>query len=140
MDSNAYCQALVGQRLEHLEKKDYTWFFTFSDQTKIATEAQWRFIDSERIVVSSDDHGHPFGLPAPVDAVEWVLERIGGKPIVVASIASKTGDLSIEFEGGYCLEFLQLSGGYESWRLDVDGTQTICTGGGEIVHFPKLDA
>ena len=132
MDDNAYCEGLVGQRLEHLEKKDYPWFFVFSDQSQIVTEAEWRLVGPERIIVGSDDHGHPFGLPAPVDAAERVLLHIGGQRVIGASITSNTGDLSVKFDGNHSLQFLQLSSGYESWRLNIRGALTYCTRGGLI--------
>jgi hypothetical protein len=132
MDENAYCEGLVGQRLERLEKRDFTWFFGFSDQSQIATEAEWRLVGPERIIVGSDDHGHPFGLPAPVDAAEKVLLHLGGQLVKGASITSNTGDLSVEFDGNHRLQFLQLSCGYESWRFNIRGVSLYCIGGGQI--------
>ena len=59
---------LVGLQLKAVEKKDYSWFFTFDDGGSIATESFWRLITIEGVAVTSEDHGHQFGLPAPVDA------------------------------------------------------------------------
>ena len=113
----------------------YTWFFEFADDIAISTESPWRFMSAEGIVVTSEDHGHQFGLPAPVDAAERVLARVTGQAVVAASIIRRTGDLSIEFDQQLHLQFLQMSCGYESWRLHIRGNETICTGGGDIAFF-----
>ena len=59
------------------------------------------------------------------------------KAVVTASISRPTADLIIDF-GGHCLlQFLQMSSGYESWRLYIRGNETICIGGGDIAYFPR---
>ena len=75
-DYSSYCQPLVSQTLRSVEKKDYSWFFVFADDISIVTESPWRFLDQDRIIITSEDHGHQFGLPAPVDAGESVLAGI----------------------------------------------------------------
>ena len=94
-------------------------------------------MSADSIVVTSEDHGHQFGLPAPVDAAERVLSRVAGQPVVAASIIRTTGDLSIEFAHQFHLQLLQMSCGYESWRLHIQGNETICTGGGDIAYFKR---
>ncbi len=127
-------QALVGNPLCSVEKKDYSWFFVFAEQTSIVTESPWRFIVPESIVVTSEDHGQPFGLPQPVDAARGVLSRTGSLLVTAASIHPTTGDLT-ERLGDLELQFLQMSSGYEAWRLFHQGTEIICTGGGDITYF-----
>jgi len=133
-------EQLVGQSLRSVEKKGYTWFFEFADDIAIATESPWRFMNAEAIVVTSEDHGHPFGLPTPVDAAERVLSGAAEQTVIAASIGRATGDLSIEFGHRLRLQLLQMSCAYESWRLHIRGSETICTGGGAIVYFPRPDA
>ena len=127
---------LIGRQLLSVEKKDYTWFFGFGVGVSLATESPWRLIEQSRIVVSSEDHDQQFGLPAPVDAAREVLSRAAGRTVEVASVAADSGDLMIQFPGQLYLQLLQLSSGYESWRLSADGGETICMGGGSIARFP----
>jgi len=120
-----------------IEKKDYSWFFKFASDISVVTESPWRLIYENRIVVTSEDHGHQFGLPEPVDAALVAVSKIAGHTVEAAVISECSGDLTIEFSGRAQLELLQMSGGYESWRLIVGNSETICMGGGEIAHFPN---
>lgn len=61
--TNSYCSPLVGEQLRSVEKRDFSWFFGFSGEVSLATETFWRLINEDRIVVTSEDHGHQFGLP-----------------------------------------------------------------------------
>ena len=130
-------QPLVGRQLLSAEKQDSTWFFEFGTDVSLATESPWRLIEHGRIAVTSEDHGQQFGLPAPVDAAQELLSRVGGRTVEAASVNSESGDLMLQFPGPTCLQLLQLSAGYESWRLSTDGTESICMGGGNIAHFPR---
>ncbi len=123
---------LVGQRLLSVEKKNYTWLFVFSADVSIATESAWRVIERHRIVVGSEDHDQRFGRPSPVNAGNEVLTRAQGGIVEAVSVAADTGDLTISFSTTTYLQLLQLSSGYESWRLVANGQQTVCTGGGSI--------
>lgn len=108
----------------------------FADDISIVTESPWRFLSEDGIIVTSEDHGHQFGLQAPVDTAEEMLAGVSRKAVVTASITRPSGDLIIDF-GGHChLQFLQMSCGYESWRLYIRGNETICMGGGDIAYFP----
>ena len=135
--SNCYGRPLIGRQLLSVEKKDYTWFFAFGPGVTLATESPWRFIKQGRIVVSSEDHNQQFGLPAPVDAARDLLSCARGLIVEGASVAADAGDLTVQFPGGLVLQLLQLSSGYESWRLTANGSESICVGGGSITHFPK---
>jgi hypothetical protein len=136
-DYNSYCAPLVGQVLSSLEKKDYSWCFVFADEMSIVTESFWRFLTAEGIVVTSEDHGHQFGLPAPVDATERVLADVSRLTVIGASITRPASDLIVDFGRGVHLQFFQMSCGYESWRLYVRGDETICMGGGDVAHFRR---
>lgn len=77
---NSYCAPLVGQTLRSVERKDHSWIFVFAGEIAIVTESPWRFLTANAIAVASDDHGHQFGLPAPVDAAERVLAAVSTRP------------------------------------------------------------
>jgi hypothetical protein len=125
---------LVGTALVSVERIDSSWFFRFGTDITVATETLWRLSSDGRIFVTSEDHGHAFGLPGPVDAIARLLPRLRGRIVTAASIAASSGDLVIELGEQTQMQFLQTSCGYESWRLYVRGNETICMGGGEIVH------
>lgn len=132
-----YSKPLIGHELLSVEKMDHTWFFRFTGEITVATESLWRLLEKGRIVVTSEDHGQQFGLPEPVDAAERVAGSTVHRTVEAAGISPSSGDLTIEFSGRAHLQLLQTSSGYESWRLSVQGSETICTGGGDIAHFPK---
>jgi hypothetical protein len=133
-------KALIGNSLRSVEKRDYSWFFVFSDEFTVVTEAPWRFITHDGIYVTSEDHGHQFGLPEPVDAAHRVMIRAATQVVTAALINPLTGDLTFHLGEQTRLEFLQMSCGYEAWRLYHGGTETICTGGGAIAYFQKPNA
>ena len=125
---------LASLTLKQCEKMDYTWFFRFTEDATIATEAPWRLV-GDRILVTSEDHGHLFGLQTPVDAAARVMETVRDAEITSWQVREQTGDLSIGFGAeGPVIEFLQPSSGYESWRASKPGVLIICMGGGEIDH------
>jgi hypothetical protein len=130
-------KSFVGASLESMETLDYSWFFRFGEPLLIATESPWRFITPDGIIVTSEDHGHQFGLPHPVDATERVMSRLAGLHVQSVSCDAKTGDLFVSFGERLYLQFLQLSCGYESWRAFTSEGQSICIGGGKIAYFPR---
>ena len=131
-ETTSSCEPLLGCALLSLEKKDYSWFFHFGERITIENESAWRFIADGHILVSSEDHGHQFGLPSPVDAVAETLSRTARRVVHTAFIDDVTGDLHLDFEGDMQLQFLQMSSGYESWRLSLPGAEIICGGGGRL--------
>jgi hypothetical protein len=126
---------VTGARLQSVQKKDYTWFFGFTDSVRVTTESPWRLLFPDGIVVTSEDHGHQFGLPSPVDASAKVSMTLKKAPIRTSRIDASTGDLFLSFPDGTLLQFLQMSSGYEAWSLCVGDNTFICTGGGEINTF-----
>jgi hypothetical protein len=128
---------LIGQGLRSVELQDYTWCFSFSNGGSICTESLWRLVSSERIVVTSADHGHVFGLPEPVDASKLVLAATYEQTVVSLSIVPTVSDLLILFSGNAQLQFLNTSCGYEGWRTSYQSGEVICIGGGRISVLPS---
>ncbi len=122
---------LVGQFLSRGDKTDSSWLFEFSQGDVICTESEWRLVTTEGVHVTSEDHGHRFGLAAPVDALERVRIIIGSDPVIQAIHEANTGDLFVKFADQRYFQFLQLSCGYESWRLFLADREFICLGGGQ---------
>lgn len=131
------CSELVGQSLTLVRKDGRTWSFHFNGGDLIATEEPWRLMTPQGIHVSSDDHFESFGLPDPIDAGLRVFGALSEFPIQNARRDPRTGDLLIEFPDGRTLQFLQLSSGYESWRLHLSAAEFICLGGGALAEFPR---
>lgn len=123
---------LIGLQVAVVEKLDDTLLCRFSSNDRAQTEGPWRLIRDRRVEVTSEDDGQRFGLPAPVDATAIVREALTGKVVAKAEIHENTGDLALTFADGSELQLLQMSGGYESWRLYVKGQEIICTGGGSL--------
>ena len=65
------------------------------------------------MVVCSQDHGHPFGLPAPGDAVGAALSAPRGARIERVRVRDGAPDLELHFSNRLTLEVLALSAGYE---------------------------
>jgi hypothetical protein len=134
LELDACCRPLVGQQVTSVEKLDRSWFVKFGPAIAVSTEDIWRLISDGRIAITSEDHGHQFGLPEPVDAHSSLLLILRDRTVSTAAIAPSSGDLSIDFGDQTRLQLLQTSSGYESWRLSVRGSETICTGGGVVVR------
>jgi hypothetical protein len=129
--------SLIGKRLLGAAKRDYTWSFVFSEDSSVSTESAWRLVTKNGIVVTSEDHGHPFGLKEAVDSAARALAATKERKILGVLVADQTGDLSLRFEEEVRLEFLNLSCGYESWRAQTSAGEVICLGGGQLAMFPN---
>jgi len=91
-----------------------------------------------KVVVTSEDHGHQFGLPSPVDAAEVVRQKIADSVVDRFEIDERSGDFSLSFKNGVTLQFITLSGGFEGWRMVHPDLFLICLGGGELaIHDAK---
>jgi hypothetical protein len=122
---------LIGQSISALEKNDYTWCFSLSGRDLISTEQGWRMVTADGILVASGDHAQRFGLPSPLNAAELLKNNLKSALITEASHDFQTGDLFLRFPDQKYIQFLQMSCGYESWRLQIKGREFICMGGGK---------
>jgi len=120
------------RRFVRLERRDYDWEFAFDGDAWISTPDLWRLLDAHRIRLTSEDHGHKFGLPAPVDAAASINELIGGCTMQRLDMDERTLDLSLHFENGFALQIFPTSAAYESWQIWRPGERTIATGGGDL--------
>jgi hypothetical protein len=129
-DSKPDMTWLIGRKIQDVEKVDYSWFFVLDDGSSIGTESPWRLVTVKGIVVTSEDHGHAFGLPAPVNATERVTKTVAQSHVSGFELKEGTSDLVLHFENSASIEFLNLSCGYESWRTVHGQQEVICMGGG----------
>jgi hypothetical protein len=130
-------QSFVGKPLLSIEKVDWSWFFRFDAPLVIVTEAPWRLITPQGIAVANGDHGQQFGLPEPVDASSRAISCLPSPEVQSVTLDEQTGDLRLNFPDGTCLQFLQMSCGYEAWRAHIASGEIICTGGGQTVLIEK---
>ena len=89
---------LLNQRLSQVEKKDFTWFFSFENGGSVSIDSAWRLITNDGLIATSEDHGHPFGLPEPVDAGKRVMAAVQNKRVLNYSCTERVSDLIIHFE------------------------------------------
>jgi hypothetical protein len=101
----------------------------FDDGTRLQAE-YWRVIEDGRASVSSFDHQQKYGLPAVIDAVQELQEKLSSRIVVEALHDQETGDLLFKFTGEIKLQILNVTG-YEIWEIRFpDGT-------GEYSNYAK---
>jgi hypothetical protein len=125
---------MVGRVLREVQRYGGgVWRFVFEKPEYIQTQCLWRIARDNRVILTNEDDGHQFGLPAPIDAAMKASEAFASKSIRTVVLREFTADMLIEFVGGLRLEIIPTSGGYESW--EVRGPGAIChvaQGGGQI--------
>lgn len=126
---------LVGHRFQSLTQRESDWFFSFDKDASMAVACLWRLIESGRIRRTSEDDGHQFGLPAPVDAAAEVNGYLVGAFVERVELRKGVLDLEFQFSTGHTLQVIPSSSGYEAWNLSMGNKQYIAVGGGELVIF-----
>lgn len=122
--------------VEVLFQEPTLWSFKFGQKTGISVECLWRIVKDGRVVLTSGDHGHQFGLPAPVDAAARCTELLSKQSVAAVQLREATADLLIEFADGLRLEVIPDLVGYESWQLnDPSGMSYVAQGGGQICKW-----
>lgn len=117
--------------------------FTFEFGTapaglSLSVDCLWRILGDRRVELTSRDHGHQGGLPAPIDAFDEARKLLCGQRVLAVRLRNGPVDFALEFEGGHTLELLQEHSGYEPWNLTGPGIHLIALGGGGIADFsPK---
>lgn len=111
------------------------WGFAFSSGARIAVECLWRLIGPQGILLTSDDHGHKFGLTAPVDAQHELLAHVGDATVSSFRLRDITLDLSFTFSNSVTLEILPTSSGYEAWQITCAHQHVIAQGGGQLCTY-----
>jgi hypothetical protein len=124
---------LIGHRLKSVARRDYDWVFYFDGDACLVVHCLWRLIENDRICTTSNDDGHQFGLPAPVNAADRVNSRLA--EIAVDSLELRDGllDLQIHFGSEHTIQVVPDSAGYEAWDLCHKKQRFIAVGGGQLV-------
>jgi hypothetical protein len=126
---------LAPRTFRALVRDGHEWRFRFDGDIEIVAESLWRLLKNDRLVRTSEDDGHQFGLPVPVDAAAEVNAALASRTLESTDLRESTGDLTLRFSGGHVLEFVTDSAGYEAWRAVYPGGCIVATGsGGLSVH------
>jgi hypothetical protein len=126
---------LVEHRFREVIRYESTWDFVFDDEAVINTGCLWRFVKSGRIRLTSEDDGHRFGLPGPVNAVLTLNQALAGAKVVSVTLTDGTLDLEIRLTTGHALQIIPDSSGYEAWQASKPGWSCFAQGGGNLVIF-----
>jgi hypothetical protein len=128
---------LARHRFQELIRYEQGWRFVFDRGAGATAGCLWRLLEAGRIRLTSQDNGHKFGLPAPVDLVREVNGRLAGVSAIAVVLQEGTLDLDIQFETGHRLQFISDSSGYESWTANNATREFIAVGGGSLAVFDK---
>ncbi|MBB3034794.1 hypothetical protein [Alteriqipengyuania lutimaris] len=104
-----------------VRKLESQWSFEIGSTIRIDGWMLWRLVGESCIEVCSEDHGHSFGLPDPVDAEEKFSDLAGGSKIKRVELMKPTGDLTFHLSNGMWLELIVTSSGYENWVISEGG-------------------
>lgn len=102
---------------------------TISGGYSLTQESLLRYVGNAGVFISSMDHKHQFGLPAPYDAEQDIHGRIAGKVIRRVEVAPSTGDLTLCFDDGR-IEIICTSAGYEAYQIYGPGNLIMVGRGG----------
>ncbi|MBX3315379.1 MAG: hypothetical protein KF902_00795 [Phycisphaeraceae bacterium] len=119
---------LAPRTFHALMRDGHEWRFRLDGDVEIVVESLWRLLKDDQLVATSEDDGHQFGLPAPMNAAAEVNTALAGRTLEHADSREGTGDLTLRFSGGYVLEFLTSSAGYEAWRAAYPGGCIVAAG------------
>jgi hypothetical protein len=122
---------MIGQNIREVIYRDPEhWWIHFPNGGHFHIETLWRLVGKGRIVRTSYDHGHWFGLGAPVHADEHLKAYLADRQVTRVVLTECT-DLVLEFGAEDRLEILYESAGYEAWsiRLPSGGWIFACSGG-----------
>lgn len=115
-----------------LIREGHEWRFRFDRDVEIVVWSLWRLLQRDRLIRTSEDDEHQFGLPAPVNAAAEVNAALADRTLERADVREGTGDLTLRFSGGFVLEFVTTSAGYESWKAAYPGGCIVAAGGASL--------
>ncbi len=133
---------LIGRTLNLIEFRGFgSWRFGFGADGLIQADCPWRLVREGRIALSSEDHGHQYGLTQPVDATVACQSQLGGLAVVAVAVRGETCDLLITFATEARLELIPLSSGYESWHVfGPEGRHIVALGGGGLTGWGPVSS
>lgn len=76
----------------------------------------WRIVEGGHAGISSFDHQQQYGLPAPIDAVCALQEKLNELHVLDAKLDTECGDLVFRFTGAIGLRVFNFTA-YEIWEM-----------------------
>jgi hypothetical protein len=117
------------------EKDGDSWYLTFDNDISFSFYTIWRLFKNDIVTLISNDHGHQFGLPKPVDLILDLKSSLDNKTLKEICVEKNSGDLYLNFDEDVKLIAYVSSMGYESFQFSANGKQFIGQGGGDITTF-----
>src|SRR5271157_1076284 len=102
---------LVGHRFQSLTRREFDWVLVFDKYESLVVACLWRLLEDGRIRFTSQDHGHQFGLPTPVDAATEVNRRLAGAAVEAVELRKGILDLELRFSTGHVFQIIPDSSG-----------------------------
>lgn len=117
-------RAVVGRPMRIL-RREFDWVFEFGNGLALTVGTLWRFRDAGVIRLTSDDDGHQFALPAPLDVEKEVNRRLNRATIISIVDSDVMPDFLIRLSEGLAIDVIAQSSGYESWETSFDGVTVV---------------
>jgi hypothetical protein len=130
---------LLGRRCtDVIASGEHATSFVFGDAA-FYVETLWRISQDGELRRLSGDDGQRFGGPAPIDARRDAREWLTSRTVERVIVDVRRGDLSLQFGGGWLLEFITDSG-YEAWQLTAPGRNVVAAAGGRVMDLSGDEA
>ncbi|GAB2787439.1 hypothetical protein GCM10027275_35230 [Rhabdobacter roseus] len=114
------------------EKDTASWHFYFSDKIYASSFGFWRLLKANKIVFTSFDNGHQFGLPQPLDLVENITKQLTAKKLTEIRVNKDTADLTLVISDDIKIQIFIASSGYEAYDFSFGDNRYIGLGSGDI--------
>ena len=108
-------ECLADQPLSFV-RREADWVLEFGQSVFLCVESFWRFRNAQGLLLTSEDDGQRFGLPAPINAEERANALASGNKVISATIDPTTADIRIALTNEIVCEIVTNSSGYESWQ------------------------
>lgn len=113
-----------------LDLETENWTFRFEGNIYASATGFWRVYHEGKLHFVSLDQGHTFGLPKPEDLVTEINTLLVGHMLQKIEVLAGCGDLMLHLSGGFQIELLVTSMGYETTEFRIEGKRYIGQGGG----------
>ena len=97
-------------------RREADWVLEFGQYVFLCVECFWRLRNTHGLLLTSEDEGQRFGLPAPINAEEKANALVSSNKVIAATIDPTTADIRIVLTNEIVCEILTNSSGYESWQ------------------------
>lgn len=84
----------------------------------------WRLLIKKGERLSSFDHKQQYGLPAPINAVEELKNKVVGASINEIKYVEESDDIELSFLNNLKLQIFNFSG-YEAWELALNKNESV---------------